>query len=413
MIPILRLALLTLLIAVGPATEPAPPTPAAPEVPVGEGIIGAYDEAVARLEAICEDYRRIKAIQLARNRDIAFGDAYDNISSVMPQLKPIDRQLLRDAIIDPADIVPHKRAVELVEGEVAMMVDLTAKLLLEIEQVQIEMQQQQQQQQQAELAEILQREDFDPEQQTLETAGEIREELQAELQQLEEAAREEEQEPSKDLTSLMRPLLPDIQDLTSEEQLSAEAVQMDLFSSQTGEGGVFGKIDLDTVNATTGRKVVAGGQPVEWLFVDTWYTIGPFPNPLRMNIHRKFPPETVVDLSASYIGKDEQTIEWAFVQSDRAMVVPANDEEYAIYYAYTELYFDRPMDLWVAIGSDDRGEVWLNDLPIWISSDKLKGWNVNEGFRKVSFQAGRNRVLYRIENGWRGTSFSFAIRARE
>jgi hypothetical protein len=27
---------------------------------------------------------------------------------------------------------------------------------------------------------------------------------------------------------------------------------------------------------------------LEWMFVDTWYTIGPFPNPPRVNINTKW-----------------------------------------------------------------------------------------------------------------------------
>ena len=159
-----------------------------------------------------------------------------------------------------------------------------------------------------------------------------------------------------------------------------------------------------------GRTIEEGGTPAEWLFVDTWYTIGPFDNPQRRNIHRKFPPETVIDLDATYVGKGGKEIHWQWVQCHDPMVTPADPAEYAIYYAYTEVSCERPMDLWVAVGSDDKANVWLNGMPIWISSDKLKGWQVNEGFRKVTFKAGVNRVLYRVENGWLNIGFSLAIR---
>ena len=114
--------------------------------------------------------------------------------------------------------------------------------------------------------------------------------------------------------------------------------------------------------------------------------------------------------SEYYVGKGGKEIRWQWVQCHDPMVTPADPAEYAIYYAYTEVYCDRPMDLWVAVGSDDKANVWLNAMPIWISSDKLKGWQVNEGFRKVTFKAGVNRVLYRVENGWLNIGFSFAIR---
>lgn len=399
------------------AAEPVPITPAAAAseqttTSLGMGIVGSYDAAVARLEQLCADYRRIRAIQLATRRGISYGEAHDLISPVMPELIPIERDLLQRAIVDPSDIVPHKQAVVLVEAQVQMMVDLAARLLLEIEQVHAELQAEENasQQDDPDLAEIVSRATFDPEQAVV--TGEARPEATAQLQALTDAARETKEERARDLTALMRPLVPDIQDLTQAEK-AEEAAATDFFDSESGPGSMLGKVDLETLNWQPGRRIAEQGHAVEWQFIDTWYTIGPFPNPYRMNIHRQFPPETVIDLSASYIGKGDRPVRWQFVQSNEAKVVPADPEEYGIYYAYTELWFDRPMDLWVTIGSDDRGEIWLNDLPIWISSDKLKGWRINEGLRKVSFQAGRNRILYRIENGWRGVEFSLGVRIAE
>jgi len=170
---------------------------------------------------------------------------------------------------------------------------------------------------------------------------------------------------------------------------------------------------MPKMNWDVGRKVVSkGGAPVEWMFVDTWYTIGPFPNPGRINLNKKFPPETVVNLSATYPGKDGKIVGWEFLQSNDVKAVPMHDEEFAIYYAYTELYFDKPSELWVTIGSDDKANVWVNGLPIWISGDQLKSWKINEGLRKVRFKKGVNRILFRVENGWKGTAFSLGVEVK-
>ncbi len=37
------------------------------------------------------------------------------------------------------------------------------------------------------------------------------------------------------------------------------------------------------------------------------------------------------------------------------------------------------------------------------------GWSIDEGFRKVHFRAGRNRVLVRLENGWHGLGYSVCL----
>ena len=393
------------------AQEPAAPRAdseplAADSGRTGADIVDLYEQAVAHLETVCDDYRRIKAMQLARLRDLPYDEAHENISSVMPILAPVNRELLRKAIRLPRDIQKHKEEVELVKKEIEMMIDLVAKLLKEIEVVRAEMMQRQARE--VTLEEIVQKPDFDPD-----VVPEVQQRPppdDATVQQLEEAAREDEKQVAKDLTPIMHRLI-DIRDLTREMR-DDDRIPRDLFRS-TDDIGVLAAILDPDVHKAFGRMIEEDGTPAEWLFVDTWYTIGPFDNPQRRNIHRKFPPETVIDLDATYVGKGGKEIRWQWVQCHDPMVTPADPAEYAIYYAYTEVYCDRPMDLWVAVGSDDKANVWLNAMPIWISSDKLKGWQVNEGFRKVTFRAGVNRVLYRVENGWLNIGFSFAIRVAQ
>ena len=165
----------------------------------------------------------------------------------------------------------------------------------------------------------------------------------------------------------------------------------------------------------------SGGTPSKWMYVQDWYTIGPFPNPDRVNIRRKFPPESVVDLDATYVGKDGRTIRWEFMQTrnaeprqswegdTRAAAIPPNAEEYGIWYAYAEVFCDVACERWIAIGSDDRSDVWINDVPVWGSSNKLKSWRIDEGYRRIRLERGRNRILARVENGWMNLCWSLCI----
>lgn len=169
------------------------------------------------------------------------------------------------------------------------------------------------------------------------------------------------------------------------------------------------------------RTVPGPGDGVggNWMYVNSWYVIGPFPNPDRVNLRRKFPPESVIDLDASYVGKGGRTVKWVFEQArscysprdaaTRAEVVPASTEEYGIWYAYAEVFVDRDCDLWISVGSDDRSDLWLNGINVWASGSQLKAWNIGEGFRKVHFRRGRNRFLARVENGWRVFGWSVCI----
>lgn len=410
-------------VAALPAVGKPPPQHA------GGDIVDLYEESIATLERTCDDYRRIRAIRLAQIRDMPFEEGYRNVDSVMPIFDPVDKNLLRQRIRDPADIGTHKQEVLAVERDVEIMIDLTAKLLLEIERIQAAMMEADARAFELTLEEIVQKAQFDPEAEV--SQGEVRR-TREQNAALAEAAREEEGERFKDLTALMRQVAeeerprdegdegeeggrqvspdgrPDIKDLTSETAENGKPA-LPLFRQHDDHGRLAGLPNLEEAEYVFGRKIVEDGRPAEWMFLDTWYIIGPFPNPFRANLDRKFPPETVIDLDATYTGKDGREVRWEFHQEGAWTVFPPQGEEYAIFYAFTEVYVDRPMDLWVAIGSDDKGHVWLNDQPIWISGDRLKGWRVDEGFRKVHFRQGVNRILYRIENGWLQVSFSLGI----
>ena len=39
----------------------------------------------------------------------------------------------------------------------------------------------------------------------------------------------------------------------------------------------------------------------------------------------------------------------------------------------------------------------------------LKAWQIAEGLRRVHFRKGRNRILYRIENGWQHVAWSLVL----
>jgi hypothetical protein len=46
---------------------------------------------------------------------------------------------------------------------------------------------------------------------------------------------------------------------------------------------------------------------------------------------------------------------------------------------------------------------------VWGSSNKLKQWRVDEGYRRIHLNKGRNRILVRVENGWMSLGWSVSI----
>lgn len=161
----------------------------------------------------------------------------------------------------------------------------------------------------------------------------------------------------------------------------------------------------------SGRKLVAdGGTPGVWFSVGQWYILGPYDNQGRMNLQRVYPPESIIDLDAQYSGKQGATLVWEYDSFAEEMVNPSSGwSEYSIYYGYTELFFEDATDAWIAVGSDDRSDLWINDMPVWQSSNELKSWRADEGYRRVHFQKGVNRILFRLENGWKVVGFSLLV----
>ncbi len=247
-----------------------------------------------------------------------------------------------------------------------------------------------------------------------------------------EAAAESEEDRAKDLTKVMEDAAEVAKNTAEAEAADAEETKpadpaKDVSSVARSVAGTLETPDPRKRNLAAGNIIrfapdeASGATPAKWMYVQDWYAIGPFPNPDRVNIRRKFPPESVVDLDATYVGKDGRTIRWEFMQTrnapprqswegdTRAAAIPPNAEEYGIWYAYAEVFCDVACERWIAIGSDDRSDVWINDVPVWGSSNKLKSWRIDEGYRRIRLEKGRNRILARIENGWMNLCWSLCI----
>lgn len=149
--------------------------------------------------------------------------------------------------------------------------------------------------------------------------------------------------------------------------------------------------------------------PAPWVAPDAWYIIGPFPNPWRSQMETAFPPEMEIDRDAIYEGRDGRILSWAYTRARTIGVVPPDMTDFGVYYAFTEIHCAAAMDCWLAIGSDDYSKVWVNDVQVWAGIKREKIWQPTEGFRRVHFETGVNRILVRLENGINGCEFSVLI----
>jgi len=389
-------------------------------------MVDAYEAAKSIESAITESYKDIKATQTAIERKMSY-EAAQKITDVA---KAVRMEANREAIEDSprtkaaldrqksaqAEVV--READNMVEAAVAMMEEAMSIVRPDSSSAEVDGSR-------PKVVQWLREEDFERRAQEDERQRRLAEMKAAADYRvaITAAAAENEDERAKDLTRIME---------------DASVAKGETESAEDGSENVGERRDTlshDELAQLDGRMpdLVGGnvfrfaegaakdGVPAKWAYVQDWYVIGPFPNPNRVNLRRKFPPESVVDLDATYVGKDGRTIKWEFMQAKNATpkeswrgdlkpeVVPFTAEEYGIWYAYAEVFADIACDRWIAVGSDDRSDIWVNDVPVWGSSNKLKSWRVDEGYRRIHLEKGRNRILVRVENGWHSLGWSMCI----
>ncbi len=159
------------------------------------------------------------------------------------------------------------------------------------------------------------------------------------------------------------------------------------------------------------RRVTDEALRRSWLFIGTWFVIGPWEGGESMDFSETNPPETRIDLDGKYYdgkfadqpGHIDQVLGWRFYQSDRRRCEPPRVYGAAIYYWFTEVYSDRDREVILGIGQDDGGRVWLNDVLIYEDNGRQGSadtiFEEIKGLRRVTLRKGFNRILVRHQNG--------------
>jgi len=207
-----------------------------------------------------------------------------------------------------------------------------------------------------------------------------------------------------------------------------EAVPLTAWREYAGE-----RLDKDMVKAQAlpGRRFTRSAENRGWLYINTWYIIGPWENYGRDDFALVHPPELAVDLDATYtdgqkgVGVEETdsdpikvvgpkvtldgVLRWKFMQSESMHNTVPVTTDHSTYYAYTEVYFDEAVSMLVAIGTDDGGRLWINGKDVW--QDAGTSWyNIDEHIEPFEFRQGWNTILVRLENtGGSAAGFSLMI----
>lgn len=398
------------------------------DVQAPENLVKAFDLAKELESAITESYKDIKATQTAITKQMSIKAAEKLTDVAKPERLVADAAALEAKPRTKEEFDRQKKAQVAVIQEADVMVEATVAMMNEAMEIVMAGQKNAPELRNKEKPNEVQRLDENAFAQNAEAQAErlaaMKKESDFQLE-LESAAAEDSTQKAKDLAELMakQDEAEKPQDKEGSPEKGDEGSSIGMMAGPPPLKG--GELDLIPGNVMDLSGSAKNALPAKWMYISSWYVIGPFPNPNRMNLRRKFAPESVQDLDATYVGKDGRVLKWRFWQAnnvdrpipwdrkntfkDAAQVMPENAEEYSIYYAYAEVFMDRDCDRWVAIGSDDRSDAWVNDLPIWGSSNKLKSWSLAEDYRRVHFKKGRNKVLVRIENGWHGMGWSFCI----
>lgn len=216
-----------------------------------------------------------------------------------------------------------------------------------------------------------------------------------------------------------------------EEVLRSLAFQSGLGAAQDMSQKI--QVDKEKVlaNVIPGRRYSKNSQRKGYLYIDTWHIIGPWnadkSNYGDIRFDKIYPPETKLNLDARYttgktsrfyddergyggMGKLSGKLQWEFYQSPTVEVrIPrpqlAND---ALYFAYTEVYFDQETEMNLAIASDDAARIRVNDQVVFQDTG-LSPYVISEQVRKVKFKKGVNKILVRLVNGTGPCRFSLLL----
>ena len=139
-------------------------------------------------------------------------------------------------------------------------------------------------------------------------------------------------------------------------------------------------------------------------FVERYMVLGPFPKAEGETLDKPLPPESQLDLKATYTGIRSETIQWqeATTEADRFLDLTKSlgFEPTAAGYALVYVYTPKQIDSVLLLGSDDGAAVWLNGTEIH-RKDVNRPAIPDEDAVVCHLKAGWNSVLCKInQNGW-------------
>ncbi|MFZ1289457.1 MAG: DUF4838 domain-containing protein [Melioribacteraceae bacterium] len=176
---------------------------------------------------------------------------------------------------------------------------------------------------------------------------------------------------------------------------------------------------FNEINYAQNKSIVIN----EWL--TNWDLIGPFQLDKSLdNINHlsKFEKDFLeefggennfqLDFNKEIISNGEK-LKWSkFVSKDSIINLDdaISKKSYITAYAYKEIIFEENGTYIFALGTNDGGKLWINDIEVW-DYQSGRGLKPDENLIPVFFKKGKNKILLKIEE--RGNNWGFCARVQK
>lgn len=154
-------------------------------------------------------------------------------------------------------------------------------------------------------------------------------------------------------------------------------------------------------------------------FLQTWVLVGPFDNAASKGFGTVYPPEQTVDLTQTYSGKDQQSLQWkTHMTADTYGLVDLNKaigkHHNAVAYAYAVVAVPVAQAVELRGGCNNAIKIFLNGKEICFRDEYHHGTRMDHHIARCRLQAGRNEVLVKVcqndqSEDW-AQSWSFQLR---
>ncbi len=136
-------------------------------------------------------------------------------------------------------------------------------------------------------------------------------------------------------------------------------------------------------------------------FVTRWMVSGPFDNVKGVGFHKAYPPESGVDLAATYVGKEDKKAGWSeHATQEKLGLVDLNKVvgplKGAVVFGHAVVSSPEDRPVQIRVGSNNAIRLFLNGKEIFFREEYHHGMQMDQHIAKGQLKAGRNEILIKV-----------------